>query len=149
MPVISRWCNCESKGWLQKRLHADWISRNARYRDGSRLEPFRKPKSGARGRVPLTHLLPTSLSVGKRESELALRSGAKSRTRATLGHSEVCIGTWKRVTQAEVRATASPSRLQKFSATTAVWLGCRVTLRLLLTSNERIWPPFAKSAQPS
>ena len=51
--------------------------------------------------------------------------------------------------QAEVRATASPSRLQKFSATTAVWLGCRVTLRLLMTSNERIWPPFAKSAQPS
>src|SRR6266487_73163 len=48
--------------------------------------------------------------------------------------------------QAEVRATASPSRLQKFSATTAVWLGCRVTLRLLMTSNERIWPPFAKSA---
>lgn len=37
----------------------------------------------------------------------------------------MCIGTWKRVTQAEVRATASPSRLQKFSATTAVWLFVR------------------------
>ncbi len=47
------------------------------------------------GRAPLARLLPTSSSVGKRESGLASRFGAKSRNRATPGRSEVCIGTWK------------------------------------------------------
>src|SRR5436309_13225502 len=120
MPVISRWCNCESKGWRQKRLHADWISRNARYRDGSLLEPFRKPKSGASDRVPLTHLRASVLKRWEEGERTGITLWREIKDQGYTGTQRSVYRYLETLKQAEVRATASPSRLQKFSATTAV-----------------------------
>jgi transposase len=51
--------------------------------------------------------------------------GAKSRNKATVDRRQPSLATWKPVTQAEVKPTANLHRLQKFSATTAVWLFVR------------------------
>ena len=46
--------------------------------------------------------------------------------------------------QAEVKASANPQRLLKYTPNAAVWLGCRVIGRAWMSWNKRIWALFAR-----
>ncbi len=98
------------------------------------------------GKAALMSLRRMSFPAGKRGRETVWLCGGKSRNKAIQEQGEPSTASLQTLKQAEVKASTNPQRLQKFSATTAVWLGCRVIGRAWMRWNKRIWPLFVRPA---